>query len=90
MTEDKKTLASKLKDHYTENKEGYTKFGYYCLGVAAMTVTYTVLDYYTGKARTAKWDAAELEALEKFGDKAVVVRSREGRFGVFVPNSPEN
>lgn len=90
MTENKKTIASRLKDHYTENKLAYIKFGYYTLGVVAMSATYTVLERYQMKQRAAWWDAAELEGIAAHGESTRVFTDREGNPFWFTPNPTQD
>ena len=89
MNDQKPTIGSKLKNHFSENKDVYVKFGYYTLGVLAMTATYTVMEKYQLKQRNAMWDKVELEQRAEFGADVVTLRNREGYFFYFKPETPE-
>lgn len=85
MTENKKTIATKLKAHFAENKETYIRFGCYTVGVVATTVAYSLMDKHYSKLRTARWDAAIEEGLTVHGEGTRTTMDRAGHFFHYVP-----
>lgn len=68
-----KKITKKVKNHFSENKEEYIRFGYYAAGVVIGAFAYAIGSEY---GRSRAWD--KLEAMEDTSEDRVLVIDRHG------------